>query len=141
MTTSLKNLINIICNQLGIGVPEVSYDTSKFLTDTMRALYVPEDNTIYIKQGDDPDTIFSIIHELRHKWQYVFYFKKYFKKYKTADKLSLVEYNMQPAELDAHAYAALMMEELYGLEILFSNFPEEVREVIFDRMDELEDEI
>ena len=64
----INEFVNDVCTILDIDAPAVSFDTSRFTTDTMMAQCSPDGSTIYIKKSDkpNPDQLFSIAHELRH---------------------------------------------------------------------------
>ena len=136
----IYDFINDICDILNISVPSVSFDTSKFSTDTMMAQVNPSGDTIYLKKYDkpNPDQFFSIAHELRHIWQIQNDEELYFSTYKPIDLLpSVEEYNLQIAELDANAFAGLVMMDFFNLKPLFEGVPDSVKAKIFERMDYL----
>lgn len=134
-----KFIINV-CNILNIPVPSVSFDTSNFQTDTMMAQINVSGDTIYLKKYDkpNPDQFFSIAHELRHIWQIQNDEELYFSTYKPIDSLSSIEeYNLQIAELDANAFAGLVMIDFFHLKPLFEGVPDSVKAKIFERMEYL----
>ena len=103
-----------------------------------------EDSVIYIKPFDkiNPDILFAIAHEIRHLWQYKIDEEYFFKEYKPANEFSSIdEYNLQIAEIDANAFAGLMMTELFHIKPLFQNLSNEVKLAIQNRMDEIADSI
>ena len=94
--------------------------------------------TIHIKkQNISPDYVFSIIHELRHLWQWKTDKRAYFDNYKNSDACSLEEYNLQIAELDANAYAAWIMIEEFGIKPLWEGQSDKVIDGINKRMVEI----
>lgn len=132
--------INDICDILNISIPSVSFDTSNFPTDTMMAQVNPSGDTIYLKKYDkpNPDQLFSIAHELRHIWQMQNDEKLYFSTYKPVDLYSSIEeYNLQIAELDANAFAGLVMIDFFRLKPLFEGVTDSVKSKIFERMEYL----
>lgn len=136
----IYGFINDICDILNISVPSVSFDTSNFPTDTMMAQVNPSGNTIYLKKYDkpDPDQFFAIAHELRHIWQLKNEEQLYFSTYKPIHFCdSVEEYNMQIAELDANAFAGLVMIGFFRLKPLFEGVPDSVKTKIFERMEYL----
>ena len=137
----IDKFIKAICEELNIPIPKVSNDTSAFLTPTMLALF--HNGTIYIKKSDkpNPDILFAIAHELRHAWQLQTDEELYFSNYKSANELSVVEYNLQPAEVDANAYASVIMSDYFGLKPLFNGLPEEVTTAIRKRILEVLDAV
>lgn len=136
----IQDFINDICDILNISVPSVSFDTSKFPTDTMMAQCNPNGSVVYLKKCSkpNPDQLFSIAHELRHIWQMQDNEQLYFSAYKPIDLCSSVEeYNLQIAELDANAFAGIVMIEFFHLKPLFESIPNSVKSKIFERMEYL----
>ena len=117
----INDFMTEICSVLNINKPSVSYDTSHFTTNTMMAQCDPSGDTIYLKKKDkpDPDYLFSIAHELRHVWQLVSDKDLYFSNYKPIDMLDIEIYNNQLAEIDANAFASLIMIDFFHLQPLY----------------------
>ena len=136
-----NDFILIICKLLEITPPTISNDdTHQFSSKTRMAEIDLESNILYIKEFKrDFDTLFSIAHELRHLWQYNTDPEFYFADYKPSDELGIEEYNQQPAEVDAHAFAALVMEYMFGVYAMWESFSDKTCEMIFDCMEEIED--
>ena len=136
----IYDFINDICDILNISVPSVSFDTSNFPTDTMMAQVNPSGDTIYLKKYDkpNPDQFFSIAHELRHIWQIQNDEELYFSTYKPINLYTSVEeYNLQIAELDANAFAGLVMIDFFHLKPLFEGVPDSVKAKVYERMEYL----
>ena len=136
----IHDFINDVCDILKISVPHISFDTSNFQSETMMAQIDPEGTTIYLRKFDkpNPDQFFSIAHELRHSWQIQTDNEWYFSDYKPRELCSWVEeYNLQFAEIDAHAFAGIVMEELFHLKPLFQGLSEGVKSKIYDRIEHL----
>lgn len=136
----IYEFINDICDILNISVPSVLFDTSNFPTNTMMAQCSPDGSTIYLKKYDkpNPDQLFSIAHELRHIWQIQNDKELYFSTYKPIDLLSSVEeYNLQIAEIDANAFAGLVMIDFFHLQPLFEGVSDSVKAKIYERMEYL----
>lgn len=136
----IYDFISDVCDILNIPVPSVYFDTSNFPTDTMMAQCCIDDSIIYLKKYDkpNPDQLFSIAHELRHIWQMQNDKQLYFSTYKPIDLCSSVEeYNIQIAELDANAFAGIVMIEFFHLKPLFEGVPDSVKSKIFERMEYL----
>ena len=126
-----------ICDILNIPVPDVIFDTSNFSTETMMAQCSPDGSTIFLKPYDKPtpDYFFAIAHELRHVWQIQNDEQFYFSDYKPVDLCANSEaYNLQIAEIDANAFAGLIMADFFNLKPLFKGMPDSVRTGIFERM-------
>ena len=133
----IEEFITDICDLLDISVPSISYDTSHFPTKTTIAQCELTSNTIYLNKIDNPnpDYLFAIAHELRHIFQYQDDEQFYLSNYKTSDNCSSVEeYNLQIAEVDANAFAGLVMINFFGLKPLFEGLSDSVKAKIFDRM-------
>ena len=89
--------------------------------DTGRSLNTNEDygRTIFIEIDDNPNGLLYMIeplaHEMRHCWQHETDAKKYFAGYRYIDKCvkNLESYYLQPAEIDARAYALRFISEFY----------------------------
>ena len=114
----IEEFITDVCELLEIEVPKISYDTSHFLTKTTMAQCEPETNTIYLNKIDkpNPDYVFSIAHELRHIYQYQTDEEFYLSGYKPSNKCSSIEeYNLQIAEVDANAFAAIVITDFFSL--------------------------
>lgn len=135
MNKELREFISDICSDLSINVPEISFDTSNFTSETMMAQCLSDGSKIYLREKDvlDPDYIFALVHELRHVWQIKNNKEMYFSNYKTIDMLNSVdEYNLQLAELDANAYAGYIMQKCFGLTPLYKGLPEYIKNKIYD---------
>ena len=104
--------------------------------------------TIKIKKIaiDDPksyenkaDLLFAIAHELRHKYQ-IDNHKFDFENYKTSTEVTTEEYNLQKEEIDANAYAGVVMMDLFGIKPLFDGLPTKVIQEIEKKIDEIVNE-
>ena len=114
----INEYIADVCDLLDMDVPTISHDDSHFPTNTTMALCNPVVHTIYLRKENNPnpDYVFSIAHELRHIYQYETDEQYYLSDYKTADKCSSIEeYNLQIAEIDANAFAAIVMKDFFAL--------------------------
>ena len=134
----IHDFIYDICEILNISIPSVSFDASNFASKTTMAQCNQDGSIIYLKKYDkpNPDQFFSIAHELRHVWQMKNDEQLYFSSYKPIDACSSVEeYNLQIAELDANAFACLVMIDFFHLKPLFEGVPESVKAKIYDRME------
>ena len=115
----IEEFITDICDLLDIPVPSISYDTSHFPTETTMAQCELTSNTIYLNKIDkpNPDYLFAIAHELRHIFQFQDDEQFYLSNYKTSDNCSSVEeYNLQIAEVDANAFASIIMVEYFHMQ-------------------------
>lgn len=135
---TFAKLIQDICDDLGIEPPSIR-PRRKMSTPTTLAECTSDGQTVYIRHDAvlTPDTAFAIAHELRHVWQIRTDRERWTADYTpSAGATSTEEYNRQPAEVDAHAYALLYMRTL-GIEILFSSFPEDLKALIRKRAEEI----
>jgi Zn-dependent peptidase ImmA (M78 family) len=136
----IDDFMKDICDVLNILVPTISYDISHFQTKTMMAQCDLLSNTIYLDKCNEPspDYFFSIAHELRHIWQLQDDEAFYFSLYKPIDLCSDTEsYNSQIAEIDANAFAGLIMIEYFHLQPLFQGLSDSVKNKINKRMGEI----
>ena len=133
----IEEFITDVCELLEIGVPKISYDTTHFTTKTTMALCEPETNTIYLNKVDkpNPDYVFSIAHELRHIYQYQTDEHFYLSEYKSSDKCSSIEeYNLQIAEVDANAFASIVMTDFFSLKPQWHGLSNKVVDTIEKRI-------
>lgn len=139
----IYDFINDICDILNIPIPSVSFDTSHFSTDTMMAQVDSSGNTIYLKKYDklNPDQLFSIAHELRHIWQIENYHDLFFFNYQTVDMIDTEEYNLQPAEVDANAFASIIMVDFFHLQPQYHGLSDSVVSSIKKRIDDIINEL
>ncbi|MBO7713957.1 MAG: ImmA/IrrE family metallo-endopeptidase [Methanobrevibacter sp.] len=134
----INDFILDVCDYMGIDPPELSYNTDHFSSDTMIAQCSPDGSTIFVKPYEKRPTMdhyFAIAHELRHVWQIRTDKNKYMADYKPVSLCgSIEEYNLQPAEIDANAFAAAVMMDAFGVKPLFENQSEKVKSEIWDRV-------
>ena len=133
----IEEFITDICKLLDIQVPSISYDTSHFPTETTMAQCELTSNTIYLNKLDkpNPDYLFAIAHELRHIFQYQADEQFYLTNYKTSDNCSSVEeYNLQIAEVDANAFASIIMVEYFHMQPQWNDLSDKVISAINDRI-------
>lgn len=136
----IQRFINDICDILNIPIPEVSFDTSNFTTDTTLAQCTADGTVIYLKSFEklNPDTCFAIAHELRHVWQIRNNYSFYFSDYKPSNLCNgLEEYNLQLAEVDANAFAGVIMIGFFHLRPQFNGLPDTVKIEIYKRMEQI----
>ena len=133
----IEEFITDICELLCIEVPSISYDTSHFPTKTTMAQCELTSNTIYLNKLDkpNPDYLFAIAHELRHVFQYQDDEQLYLSNYKTSDNCSSVEeYNLQIAEVDANAFASIVMVEYFHMQPQWNDLSDKVINAINNRI-------
>jgi Zn-dependent peptidase ImmA (M78 family) len=133
----IEKFITDVCELLKIEAPKISYDTSHFLTATTLAQCEPAENVIYLNKVDkpNPDYVFSITHELRHIYQYQTDEHFYLSEYKSSDKCSSIEeYNLQIAEVDANAFASIVMTDFFSLKPQWHGLSNKVIDTIEKRI-------
>ena len=133
----IKEFITDVCELLEIRVPKISYDTTHFATKTTMAQCELTSNTIYLNKLDkqNPDYLFAISHELRHIFQYQDNEQFYLSNYKTSDNCSSIEeYNLQIAEVDANAFASIIMVEYFHMQPQWNGLSDKVIHAINDRI-------
>lgn len=134
----IEEYIEDICFDLEIDMPKVSYDNSMFLTDTMMAMC--DEDTIYIQKMNKPtpDLMFAIAHELRHIWQQKTDKAYFFDDYKSMAEMENIEaYNMQIAEIDANAYAGIVMVDFFHLKPQYKGLGHRVVKEIEKRIEQI----
>ena len=129
-----------ICEFLEISIPKILFKNKKtqhkFLSNTMMAILYPEENTIYINHTISTlDIFFVIAHELRHLYQYI-YHPEWLINYQTIDQIkSIEEYNLQLVEIDANAFAKMIMINEFNITPLFESLSDKVKLRIHERME------
>lgn len=136
----IQRFINDICDILNIPIPEVSFDTSNFTTDTTLAQCTADGTVIYLKSFEklNPDVCFAVAHELRHVWQIRNNYSFYFTDYKSSNLCdNLEEYNLQPAEIDANAFSGVIMVAFFHLRPQFNGLSDTVKAKMSERMEHI----
>lgn len=144
MQFNTKAYINNICDALQIKTPRISNNGTRFATNSTLAYLNSAGTVLYIRkeleQSNICDFAFSIAHELRHKWQLENNESLYFDEYKPASMLPDLEaYNLQLAEIDANAFACIMLFDTFGKMPTFPSLTDRVRHAINMRIDYLID--
>lgn len=138
-TTSIRQFADECSDFLGIKCPKITFGFSKLKQGNLSALVLDENKQVKsIKVSDECEDIldiyFAICHELRHVYQ-MEYAPSIFKQYTAIDKgLSTEEYNLQPAEIDANAFAAVYMHKKFGVSPLFRGYSEKLKNEIYLQM-------
>ena len=133
----IEKFIKYISDVLQIDTPSISYDESNFPTVSMRGYYNPGLKTIFLRKVKEitPDFLFAIAHEMRHIWQIENDESLFFADYKPIEfSKSLTDYNLQLAEIDANAFAALLMTINFEIKPLFKGLPDIVKSKINERI-------
>lgn len=139
-----KTLTSDMADMLGIPVPNIRRTSDKDILLNGIACADPTHWTIWIKESatnEDPteDDVCAIAHEMRHLWQYKRCrkeFESYMATYKRATtSFPINDYNSQPVELDAHAFAFYFMTLKFGIQPAYDTFSEDLRKKIRTRAD------
>ncbi len=128
-----NQIIKDICSLLEIEVPQIVYSDEHLDTPTQLATVDMTNKVIYIRPNINKshDAVFAIAHELRHLWQGVP------KDHKSNAEASLEEYNNQLHEIDANAFAVLIMINFFGVRPLFEKLSDELVKKIYERAAEI----
>lgn len=115
-----KNALDI-CKKLDIQLPQILQATDSYIGPEMGGKRFtaldendrPIGDLVFLKRRGINYQIHSLAHELRHCWQE---YKEtgFFINYQELTKNNYIEFNMQPEEIDAEAYACLYMEKKFG---------------------------
>lgn len=138
MNKSTEDYIKSICAVLKINLPEVIEDSERFNQKTMFAEADLKNNRIFLSDKVGfTDFDFAIAHELRHLWQAQDDFDKWFGNYVKSSETDIETYNLQPAEIDANAFATIVMVDVYHLKPRFDNLPKEIVDLIYERAEKI----
>lgn len=136
---NFSEFIEIVCSNLKITKPIVE-EVLFLLTPTQLAEYVPADNVLKYRMGKmSLDIMFAIAHELRHKWQ-AENCPEIFQNYINSTDTDIEQYNLQSAEIDANAYAMVIMESGFGITPQFKGLSEKIKKKISLRANEIVEE-
>lgn len=113
-----------VCRLLKIQLPTFRRNAS-FDSHTQLAAIDVRDNVLYLGNCADPrDMFYAIAHELRHRWQYLNHWD--IASHADITELSVEDYNLQPEEIDAHAFAVVVMRSI-GCEPLLNGLSDEAK--------------
>lgn len=134
----ISNFIADICFVLGIDVPKVTHNFLEICTDTRKEQFTGE--KFFIPATDEPDSefLFYVAHNLRVRWQFLTN-PDYFN-FQSVEEIGIDNYDNQPAEVDAVAFASLYMIGYFQLMDDFTSVSCQTRELILKRMEEILDE-
>ena len=126
---------------LGISVPKITINPSEMKTKAQLAATIV--GGIVLRSNNfTPETALAIAHELRHLWQLELHEEEYFKDgYFKVGSVDTQDYNMQKAEIDANAFASVIMTVLFGMKPTFENLSPQINKQIEKRIVEIEDYI
>lgn len=134
----ISNFIADVCFVLGIDVPKVTHNFLEICTDTRKEQFTGE--KFFIPATDEPDSefLFYVAHNLRVRWQFLTN-PDYFD-FQSVEEIGIDNYDKQPAEVDAVAFASLYMIGYFQLMDDFTSVSCQTRELILKRMEEILDE-
>lgn len=134
----ISNFIADVCFVLGIDVPKVTHNFLEICTDTRKEQFTGE--KFFIPAIDEPDSefLFYVAHNLRVRWQFLTN-PDYFD-FQSVEEIGIDNYDNQPAEVDAVAFASLYMIGYFQLMDDFTSVSCQTRELILKRMEEILDE-
>ena len=136
----VDKFVHDVCGVLSVQAPKIQLGIDVETTDTTLAVYIPETDTLCVRPYDkfNKDLCFALAHELRHVWQFRTDRARYLDGYKNSTECSgIEEYNLQPAEIDANAFAALIMIGFFHLAPQWNGLPKNVVAAIERRLNEL----
>lgn len=139
-----RDVLAWVCRDLGVDPPSVVLRSRRQMpTETTLAMLSEDGSSLLLRRDKQTgfDAAFSVAHELRHKWQQQTDPERWFTGYRpSADCADADEYNLQPAELDAQAYAMLVMITLFNVRPLFHGLSDRVIAAIRRRAEEIIEE-
>ena len=135
----ISNFIADVCFVLGIDVPKVTHNFLDICTDTRKEQFTGD--VFFVPATDEPDSefLFYVAHNLRVRWQFLTN-PDYFD-FKSAEEIGIDNYDNQPAEVDAAAFASLYMINYFQLMSKYSSVSSHTRVLIFKRMEEIKGEL
>ena len=135
----ISSFIKDVCFVLGIDVPKVTNDFLEICIDIRKEQFTGE--KFFIPATDEPDSefLFYVAHNLRVRWQFLTNAEHY--DFKSAEEIGLDNFDDQPAEVDAVAFASLYMINYFQLMSKYSSVSSHTRELIFKRMEEIMGEL
>ena len=134
----VEKYIRTICDLLNIEIPQIVETGDVLDTDTMLAKADILNRKIYLSgKSKSMDFWFAIAHELRHIWQAQDDFDKWFGNYMQIENTDIETYNLQDAELDANAFAMIVMVDVFGVKPKFNGLSPRIVEKIANRADKI----
>lgn len=141
----LRFFTSEVCRILNVKEPKVSFDSSVIdeITGDFNApsVYEQHQDIIYIRSYFEPVfmTFFSIASEIRHTWQHHYYPSKYYSNYARLDKKhrNYIEFYSQPAEIDACAFAHVVIEENFHTSCEHEGYTPQMIEWVEKRKEEI----
>ncbi|MDY4588978.1 MAG: hypothetical protein SPD47_11065 [Oscillospiraceae bacterium] len=134
----INNYIKMICGMLSLPMPQVFYNDSALLPDE-HARLTPDGKRLYLRKlkAASLDQLFAAAAELRREWQRRTDNELYFGSYRPREELSLREFSLQPSEVDANAFGAVVVLAFFGVDPVFDELPGVARSRIEARAEEI----
>lgn len=134
----INNYVKMICGMLQLPMPQVFYSDNA-LQPGQHARLTPDGKQLYLRKqkAASLDQLFAASSELRREWQRRNDNARYYGEYKSREELPLREFSMQPAEVDANAFAAVVVSAFFGVEPVFDEYPGVTRSRIDSRIAEI----
>lgn len=127
---------NDICDLLEIPIPTISFvPVNEMHTATQIAALTPAGVLIRDDLEISPLLFFALAHELRHAYQNKYGVK--IEEYQESSDIDIGSYNLQLMEIDANAFASLLITSVTGIEPIFKDMPESIQKAIKARTNEL----
>lgn len=144
LKTEFNRAIQTNAALLKVPAPRLAFvPASQFTTPSTRAALSDDGKLISVNRDMKAaklDAWFAISHEMRHLWQMKH--GKLRSTYAPSSTLPLAEYNDQDEEIDAHAWAVIMMANTFGIRpTLENNLGKEVWNRIERRAEEIANEL
>lgn len=140
----LKRFIEKWSKELKLEILPFAYDLKERGEGELAKLILTEEgDPLRISLSKDYivsfDLYYQIARELRRAWQR---WKKplLLQGYRSQDELSHEEFYLQKAEIDAHAYASMVLIDEFRIKPLFEGLPQKAVIFIRHRIEELADE-
>lgn len=138
---NLNRFADALAAVLKICPPVITSKKPEGVSATQLGALDVNTRSIWVRRDiDERDIYFAIAHEMRHLWQFEKR-REMFDAYQSNTVLSIHEYNLQPAELDANAFAFLIMRSWFGLEPLFNSLDDGTKQKIRERAKVIEAEL
>lgn len=140
----LHQIAEECAEELGVSLPVLVYELDRKTSGNLARLVLNENKKpvrleIDISHDVFLDLVLAVVHELRHVYQCE-YETCLLNDYALLEQSQTNEYNLQEAEVDANAYAALFCEKHFGMKPLFQGYSREVRRAIENRKKILKDD-
>lgn len=140
---TINSFVNYICNLLKIKPPIIIHKPESFPTKTTLAQISIDGKYLNVRTSyaNKSDLYFALSHELRHCWQIQSDFSLYFSNWEPSSKIGVEKYNLQIAEVDANAFAAIILENIFCITPLWDGIPNSVKTAISLRKDYIEKQL